>query len=151
MTATLCNFCGHSLTHLNHDGCSLAGEAAAERAGNGCTCFVVPDPWTYYGATEPGGALEPDPECPVHFPPGTWERVAEEALAPSGRCPDHETSLPCSGCAGNHLAGEHPNRDHAPTCARCAAPTPTVPQAQPDAMSLAAGDDTLIDTPGENR
>lgn len=33
-----------------------------------CTCIPVEDPWTYYGITEPGGALEPDPDCPVHFP-----------------------------------------------------------------------------------
>lgn len=39
-----------------------------------CTCHVVENPWTYYGIVEPGGALEPDPECPVHSP-GRW-RVA---------------------------------------------------------------------------
>lgn len=33
-----------------------------------CTCFPVKDPWTYYGVVEPGGAMEPNPDCPVHFP-----------------------------------------------------------------------------------
>lgn len=35
-----------------------------------CSCFETP-PWmqhTEYGHTEPGSALEPNPECPVHFP-----------------------------------------------------------------------------------
>ena len=41
-----------------------------------CTCIPVENPWTYYGATEPGGALEPDPDCPVHFPAkGVWAVV----------------------------------------------------------------------------
>lgn len=33
-----------------------------------CECWPVPNPWTYFGAVEPGGALEPNPDCPVHFP-----------------------------------------------------------------------------------
>jgi len=33
-----------------------------------CTCWPVEDSWTYYGAVEPGGALEPNPDCPEHFP-----------------------------------------------------------------------------------
>lgn len=33
-----------------------------------CICHPVEDPWTYYGIVEPGGALEPDPGCPAHFP-----------------------------------------------------------------------------------
>ncbi len=33
-----------------------------------CICFPVENPWTYYGAVEPGGALEPNPDCPVYFP-----------------------------------------------------------------------------------
>lgn len=33
-----------------------------------CTCHPVADPWTYYGIVEPGGAMEPDPDCVVHFP-----------------------------------------------------------------------------------
>lgn len=31
-----------------------------------CTCFVVENPWTYHGIVEPGGAMEFNPECPVH-------------------------------------------------------------------------------------
>lgn len=33
-----------------------------------CTCYPVENPWTYYGIAEPGGALEPNYDCPVHFP-----------------------------------------------------------------------------------
>lgn len=35
-----------------------------------CTCFVTPErTWTRYGsAVEPGSQMEPNPECPVHFP-----------------------------------------------------------------------------------
>ncbi|MFH5879786.1 hypothetical protein [Arthrobacter sp. NA-172] len=33
-----------------------------------CTCHPVENPWTYYGAVEPGGAMEPNPDCPEHFP-----------------------------------------------------------------------------------
>lgn len=33
-----------------------------------CLCFEVEDPWTYYGIVEPGGALEANHDCPVHFP-----------------------------------------------------------------------------------
>jgi hypothetical protein len=37
-----------------------------------CTCHPVPEQYhtTHYGATEPGSTLEPDYECPVHFPDG---------------------------------------------------------------------------------
>lgn len=38
-----------------------------ERAGDGCTCWVNPKPFTYYGAVEPGDALVPDNDCPEHF------------------------------------------------------------------------------------
>ncbi|WP_051264707.1 hypothetical protein [Nakamurella lactea] len=33
-----------------------------------CECFPVENPWTYYGIVEPGGAMDPNPDCPVHFP-----------------------------------------------------------------------------------
>jgi hypothetical protein len=35
-----------------------------------CTCHPVPEQYhtTHYGATEPGSTLEPDYDCPVHFP-----------------------------------------------------------------------------------
>lgn len=35
-----------------------------------CSCFETP-PWTWtthYGAADPATQLEPNPECPVHFP-----------------------------------------------------------------------------------
>lgn len=35
-------------------------------AGNGCECWVNPDPWTYYGIPEPGDCLEYNPDCPKH-------------------------------------------------------------------------------------
>jgi hypothetical protein len=35
-----------------------------------CTCFITPEStWTtYYGQVEPGSQLEPNYDCPVHFP-----------------------------------------------------------------------------------
>ena len=35
-----------------------------------CTCYVTAESmWTVYGgAVEPGSQLEPNPDCPVHFP-----------------------------------------------------------------------------------
>ncbi len=35
-----------------------------------CVCFTVPEErWTrHYDATEPGSMVEPNPDCPVHFP-----------------------------------------------------------------------------------
>ena len=47
-----------------------------EKAGDGCTCSVNPNPFTHYGAIEPGDALDPDPECPKHFPTRTIEQEA---------------------------------------------------------------------------
>lgn len=35
-------------------------------AGNGCECWVNPDPWTYYGIPEPGDCIEYNPDCPEH-------------------------------------------------------------------------------------
>lgn len=42
--------------------------SAAE--GDKCTCFWTdPSTWTRYGdAVEPGSQMEPNPECPLHFP-----------------------------------------------------------------------------------
>jgi hypothetical protein len=42
-------------------------EEAAEAA---CTCYPTdPKTWTRYGdAVEPGSTMEPDPDCPEHFP-----------------------------------------------------------------------------------
>lgn len=41
-----------------------------EAMGDWCTCFVTPEhTWFYYGsAVEPGSQMEPNPECPEHFP-----------------------------------------------------------------------------------
>jgi len=36
-----------------------------------CSCYVVDNPWAYHGIVEPGGAMHPNPDCPVHFPNGT--------------------------------------------------------------------------------
>lgn len=37
---------------------------------SGCECWPTdPSTWTTYGsAVEPGSTLEPNPECPVHYP-----------------------------------------------------------------------------------
>ena len=34
--------------------------------GNGCECWVNPNPWTYYGIPEPGDCIEYNPDCPEH-------------------------------------------------------------------------------------
>lgn len=47
--------------------CGYAGKCQCHKAVT-CTCTAVENPWTYYGIVEPGGALEPDMDCPVHFP-----------------------------------------------------------------------------------
>jgi len=62
-------------------------------------------------------------------------------------CPEHGVRLPCTGCAGDHMARTHLPGSHHATCARCATPTAT-PPAQIDAVSLAAADDSL-DSPNE--
>lgn len=43
-----------------------------------CTCWVTDSKYwhVHYGAVEPGSAMEPNPDCPAHFPapeifPGT--------------------------------------------------------------------------------
>lgn len=35
-----------------------------------CTCYWTdPKYWfVYYGAVEPGSQMEPNPDCPAHFP-----------------------------------------------------------------------------------
>lgn len=48
-----------------------------------CTCSHVADPWTYYGIVEPGGAMEPDPYCLVHFPP-RWKVACINWTSPEG-------------------------------------------------------------------
>jgi hypothetical protein len=45
-------------------------EEVWKEAGGGCKCWVNPKPFTHYGAVEPGDALEPNYECPMHFPEG---------------------------------------------------------------------------------
>lgn len=61
-------------------------------------------------------------------------------------CPEHDVRTPCHLCAGDHAAGDHHPGSTPATCARCAQ---TVPQAQLDGPTLAAGDKTL--EPEENR
>lgn len=48
-----------------------------EHARAVCTCHPVPERYhtTHYGATEPGSTLEPDYDCPVHFPGETTEEA----------------------------------------------------------------------------
>lgn len=46
---------------------------------NECECWPVENPWTYHGITEPGGALEHNPDCPEHGdPPLTWTQRAQQ-------------------------------------------------------------------------
>ncbi|TIH27051.1 hypothetical protein D4765_18775 [Subtercola vilae] len=51
------------------------GKKTAQSGDSGsaetCTCtYTDPKYWTTYGsATEPGSMMEPEPDCPVHFPP----------------------------------------------------------------------------------
>jgi hypothetical protein len=61
-------------------------------------------------------------------------------------CPTHLRTAPCGSCSADHLAGDHPNRDHATTCPRCA-----TPPAQIDAAMRAAADTTLTETEGDPR
>lgn len=52
-----------------------------------CICFWTdPSTWTTYGsAVEPGSQMEPNPECPVHFP------IKEpRMISPSNLANDHE-------------------------------------------------------------
>lgn len=56
-----------------------------------CTCFwLPPEQWdtSYYGIAEPGSQMEPNPECPVHFPNPT---VAEGDSAVAAVA--HDTEL----------------------------------------------------------
>lgn len=53
--------------------CRCAACVAEERAAEDelsepaeCECWPVEKPWTYYGIVEPGGAMEFNPDCPVH-------------------------------------------------------------------------------------
>lgn len=48
-----------------------------------CTCWVNPNPFTHYGAVEPGDALEPNPDCLMHFP-----KKQEREQAPEHRRTD---------------------------------------------------------------
>lgn len=66
-------------------------------AGDGCTCLVNPRPFSHYGAVEPGDALEPDPDCPAHFPVADddeWVARNEEwaADAVAGVAPEPDQS-----------------------------------------------------------
>lgn len=42
----------------------------AQTETRACTChWVDPKYWTtHYGAVEPGSTMEPNPDCPEHFP-----------------------------------------------------------------------------------
>jgi hypothetical protein len=65
-----------------------------------CICFWTdPSTWfMYYGAAEPGSQMEPNPECPVHFPeppvaPPSWPKPPPQPANPHRcrrgvECPD---------------------------------------------------------------
>ena len=54
-----------------------------------CTCLPVGKPWTYYGIAEPGGAMEPNPECPEHFPTTNEPSATEVDVTRIMGLPDH--------------------------------------------------------------
>lgn len=57
--------------------CHLCGDRAGHVVPwDECTCHQVENPWTYYGIVEPGGALEPNPECPLHYLHDPEERTS---------------------------------------------------------------------------
>lgn len=69
------------------------------------------------------------------------------------RCPVHEQQNPCTGCAADHLLGEHEPGSCRGTCRKCRArPAPLVEAAtrrrthqMPDVAALAANDTTLTE------
>lgn len=71
------------------------------------------------------------------------------------RCPTHQQQNPCTGCAADHLLGEHEPGSCKGTCRKCRArPAPLVeaatrrrPRQVPDVAALAANDDTLTEEP----
>lgn len=62
----------------------LRGRAASLRHHPECTCILTdPKTWTTHaGAVEPGSQMEPDPDCPVHFPavPGYTQGQVDAAF-----------------------------------------------------------------------
>lgn len=69
------------LTHTIHDQVSRAradapqGDSAPDDEAE-CSCTLVENPYHHFGAVEPGGAIEPDYDCPVHFPNGSGNSLA---------------------------------------------------------------------------
>lgn len=71
------------------------------------------------------------------------------------RCPTHQQQNPCTGCAADHLLGEHRDAPHRGTCRKCRArPAPLVEAATrrpnrtlPDVAALAANDTDLTEEP----
>lgn len=56
--------------HLRDTYLSRAREILDKSAQPVCTCWVTDEStWTRYGdAVEPGSQMEPNPDCPEHFP-----------------------------------------------------------------------------------
>lgn len=50
----------------NESETEMTGTHEWPTVGNGCECWVNPNPWTYYGIPEPGDCTEYNPECPEH-------------------------------------------------------------------------------------
>ncbi|MGH3703017.1 MAG: hypothetical protein ACRDT9_00170 [Agromyces sp.] len=77
--ANLMEFVGDDGTVDQHVVATLQPRADREpepAAGTKCECYVTdPSTWFRYGsAVEPGSQMEPNPDCPVHFPaPATEE------------------------------------------------------------------------------
>ncbi len=63
-----------------------------QEVGDGCKCWVNPNPYTHYGITEPGDALEWNPECPEH-PGDIWH-------CPGCHVPLLDGSTYCRACDG---------------------------------------------------
>lgn len=61
------------------------------------------------------------------------------------RCTTHEQMNPCTGCAADHILGEHAHGTRPTTCRKCRAPHPTDTTGRTDAPALAANDTDLTD------
>lgn len=82
-----------SLIESAADALTLVGDMAASNellallsqptptAEQECTCFPVPERLhtTHYGATDPATTLEPNPDCPLHFPTAEPPRIEDMA------------------------------------------------------------------------
>ena len=51
-----------------------------------CICWPIENPTTYAGIVEPGGALEPNPECGEHFPGVTQGSAVVQTVTKRAAC-----------------------------------------------------------------